>query len=308
MTSGGTGEPAIFVHGLGSNKFIWKRVCDGLRDVFSFYAIDLPGCGESPAPRHFRYTLEHFADVLTDFIVMKDLKKLTLVGTSFGGAVILIALLRNKDELASRVRSLCLIDVVAYPQDFPFFVEILRTPLFGPLAVNFPFFVKMVSSPLGPFPANALSRQYVRYFGRRKTREALIKTASLIKVNRLARYVPRLKMIDIPALVIWGRKDGVVPLRLGKRLARDLPNARLVVIDHCGHAPHEECPAEVIAASKNLRRRSATTFRHLIAWTTRARISSQAELAIDPACEKTWSRVYDARGPTEACDPMRAIW
>ena len=250
VTSGGTGEPAIFVHGLGSNKFIWKRVCDGLRDVFSFYAIDLPGCGESPAPRHFRYTLEHFADVLTDFIVMKDLKKLTLVGTSFGGAVILIALLRNKDELASRVRSLCLIDVVAYPQDFPFFLEILRTPLFGPLAVNFPLLIKILSRPLGPFPANALSRQYVRYFGRRKTREALIKTASLIKVNRLARYVPRLKTIDIPALVIWGRKDGVVPLRLGKRLARDLPNARLVVIDHCGHAPHEECPAEVIAALK----------------------------------------------------------
>ena len=241
VASGGTGEPAVFVHGLGSNKFIWKRVCDGLRDVSSFYAIDLPGCGESPAPKHFRYTLEHFADVLTDFIVMKDLKKLTLVGTSFGGAVILIALLRNKDELASRVRSLCIIDVVAYTQDFPFF---------GPLAFNFPFFVKMVSSPLGPFPANALSRQYVRYFGRRKTREALIKTASLIKVNRLARYVPRLKMIDVPALVIWGRKDGVVPLRLGKRLARDLPNARLVVIDHCGHAPHEECPAEVIAALK----------------------------------------------------------
>ena len=131
VASGGTGEPAVFVHGLGSNKFIWNRVCDGLRDVFSFYAIDLPGCGESPAPAHFRYTLEHFADVLTDFIVMKDLKKLTLVGTSFGGAIILIALLRNRDELASRVRSLCLIDVVAYPQDFPFFVEILRTPLFG---------------------------------------------------------------------------------------------------------------------------------------------------------------------------------
>ena len=76
VASGGTGEPAVFVHGLGSNKFIWIRVCDGLRDVFSFYAIDLPGCGESPAPAHFRYTLEHFADVLTDFIVMKDLKKL----------------------------------------------------------------------------------------------------------------------------------------------------------------------------------------------------------------------------------------
>jgi pimeloyl-ACP methyl ester carboxylesterase len=207
VTSGGTGEPAVFIHGLGSNRLTWKRVCDGLRDVFSFYAIDLPGYGESPAPRHFQYTLEHFADVLTDFIVMKDLKKLTLVGTSLGGTVILIALLRNRDELASRVKSLCLIDVVAYPQDFPFFVEILRTPLLGSLAVNFPFFVKIVSSPLGPFPAIALSRQYVRYFGRRKAREALIKTASLIKVNRLARYVPCLKTIDLPALVIWRRSS-----------------------------------------------------------------------------------------------------
>src|SRR5713101_135959 len=109
VATGGAGEPAIFVHGFGSDKFTWRHVCDGLTDVFSFYAIDLPGSGESPAPRHFHYTLENFADVLTDFIIMKDLKKLTLVGTSLGAAVVLLALLRNRDELARRVRSLCLL-------------------------------------------------------------------------------------------------------------------------------------------------------------------------------------------------------
>ena len=39
-----------------TGKLIWK--CDGLADVFSCYAIDLPGTGESPAPRQFCYTLE----------------------------------------------------------------------------------------------------------------------------------------------------------------------------------------------------------------------------------------------------------
>jgi pimeloyl-ACP methyl ester carboxylesterase len=250
VATGGAGEPAVFVHGFGSNKSTWRRVCHGLEDVFSYYAIDLPGSGESPAPRHFHYTLEQFADVLTDFIILKDLKRLTLVGTSLGATVILLALLRNRDALAPRVRSLCLIDPVAYPQEFPFFFELLRVPVLGPLALNFPFFSMLPISVLGALPAISLPPQYSRYYARRRVREALIKTARLISAETLARYVRRLKTIDVPTLVIWGRRDPVVPLKFGKRLARDLPNSRLIVIDRCGHTPHKECPVEVIAALK----------------------------------------------------------
>jgi pimeloyl-ACP methyl ester carboxylesterase len=84
VKTGGAGDPALFVHGFGSNKLIWRDVWEGLRDVFSFHAIDLPGCGESPTPKGFRYTLNRLADLLTDFIVKKDLKNLTLVGSSLG--------------------------------------------------------------------------------------------------------------------------------------------------------------------------------------------------------------------------------
>jgi pimeloyl-ACP methyl ester carboxylesterase len=231
VETGGSGDPALFVHGLGSSRASWRDVCHGLRDVFSFYAIDLPGSGETPAPRHFDYTLEHLADVLTDFIIMKDLKRLTLVGTSLGASVILLAILRNKDELAPRLRSLCLIDAIAYPQHFSFFVKVLKIPIF--LA---PVFGLQAADFLWP--------------ERRRIREAMIETVSLIDVEHFARYVPRLKTIHLPTLVIWGREDEVVPLRLGKRLARDLPRSRLIIIDDCGHEPHEECPAEVIAALK----------------------------------------------------------
>jgi pimeloyl-ACP methyl ester carboxylesterase len=257
VATGGAGEPAVFVHGFGSNKSTWRHVCRGLEDVFSYYAIDLPGSGESPAPRHFHYTLEHFADVLTDFIILKDLKKLTLVGTSLGATVILLAMLRNRDALAPRVRSLCLIDPVAYPQEFPFFFELLRVPVLGPLALNFPFSSIIPLSVLGALPAISLPSQYSRYYARRRVREALIKTARLISAETLARYVRRLKTIDVPTLVIWGRRDPVVPLKHGKRLARDLPNSRLIVIDRCGHTPHKECPVEVIAALKEFAQRTS---------------------------------------------------
>jgi pimeloyl-ACP methyl ester carboxylesterase len=248
VATGGAGDPALFVHGFGSNKLIWREVCEGLRDVFSFHAIDLPGCGESPAPKGFRYTLEWFADVLTDFIIMKDLKNLRLVGASLGGTIILLALLRNAHELASRVRALCLIGAPAYPQEFPFGMEVLRGPL-GPLALDPPFFLL-----LPPPAAGFLSAVYDQSLGRRRVRKAMIKTARLIDLKRLARYVPRLKTIDLPTLLIWGREDDVVPVRLGRCLARDLPNARLIVFKQCGHSPHQECPDKVIAALKKFER------------------------------------------------------
>jgi pimeloyl-ACP methyl ester carboxylesterase len=251
FVTGGAGEPAVFVHGFGSDKSAWQRVCHGLKDVFTFYAIDLPGSGDSPAPRHFHYTLEHLADVLTDFIIMKDLKKLTLVGASLGGTVVLLALLRNRSELQHRVRALCLIDAVAYSQQFPFLLDVLRTPILGPVALNLPFSVPLPLPVPGapailPLLADLLSPQYAR----RRVREALIETACLINAKHLARYVSRLKTIHFPTLVIWGRDDDVVHLGLGKRLARELPNSRLIIIGHCGHAPHQECPAKVIASLK----------------------------------------------------------
>jgi pimeloyl-ACP methyl ester carboxylesterase len=239
----------VLVHGFGSNKSIWKEVCEGLADELSFHAVDLPGAGESPAPRRFRYTLERLADVLTEYILIRDLRNVTLVGASLGGTVILLALIRNREALESRVRALCLIDAVAFPQDLPFFLELLRIPALGAMAVSFS------GAALG-WPLlrrlNALRRSFEQYYGRRAVREALVRTARLIDPDRLATYVERLAAIDLPTLVVWGRKDGIVPLRLGRRLARALPNARLLVIDDCGHSPHQQCPDEVAAALKAL--------------------------------------------------------
>jgi pimeloyl-ACP methyl ester carboxylesterase len=54
--------------------------------------------------------------------------------------------------------------------------------------------------------------------------------------------------IDIPTVVIVGRQDQVTPLPRSEEMAADIANARLVVLDECGHMSPLEKPAELTAA------------------------------------------------------------
>lgn len=54
-----------------------------------------------------------------------------------------------------------------------------------------------------------------------------------------------LGVIDVPALVVAGEEDAVVPVGESERLAAELPNARLELVAGCGHAVPAECPGEL---------------------------------------------------------------
>jgi pimeloyl-ACP methyl ester carboxylesterase len=51
--------------------------------------------------------------------------------------------------------------------------------------------------------------------------------------------------LDTPTLVVWGREDKIVPLGVGRQYAEAIPNARLEILDGCGHAVDVEKPAEL---------------------------------------------------------------
>ena len=55
----------------------------------------------------------------------------------------------------------------------------------------------------------------------------------------------QLKGIDIPTLLIWGTEDRVVPIGVGHRLVKDLPNASLKTYNQTGHLITEERPKEI---------------------------------------------------------------
>lgn len=52
----------------------------------------------------------------------------------------------------------------------------------------------------------------------------------------------RLKEINIPVLLIWGKEDRVTSMDVAETFHENLPNSELVVFDNCGHAPMIEQP------------------------------------------------------------------
>lgn len=57
--------------------------------------------------------------------------------------------------------------------------------------------------------------------------------------------------VTVPTLLVWGRHDPIVPLSCARRYAALLPNARLEVVEDCGHYVDLEQPqrlAELVAA------------------------------------------------------------
>jgi pimeloyl-ACP methyl ester carboxylesterase len=56
--------------------------------------------------------------------------------------------------------------------------------------------------------------------------------------------IPILRQIGCPTLLLWGRKDRLIPFSNSADYAHALPNARLVEFPDLGHVPHEEAPDE----------------------------------------------------------------
>ena len=52
--------------------------------------------------------------------------------------------------------------------------------------------------------------------------------------------------ISSPTLVVWGKRDPVIPLKLGRRAAASIPGAELVILD-TGHSPQVSDPESFAA-------------------------------------------------------------
>ena len=48
--------------------------------------------------------------------------------------------------------------------------------------------------------------------------------------------------LEIPLWMLWGRQDGLVPSMHARAFARAHPDAKVHVLDDCGHYPHIELP------------------------------------------------------------------
>jgi 2-hydroxymuconate-semialdehyde hydrolase len=237
--TGAPGAPALlFLHGSGPGVTAasnWREVIEGLGDTYHCVAPDILGFGDSshpdPQPQGFTAQAEVRIEALLELVDVLGLRKVVLVGNSMGGMYALrIAQLRP--DLVGKI---VLMGSGGMPglEPTPDLIKLITyfdDPTVEAMADLLIRFVHDKSAFGDTVEAVAAERMPIV---RRPWIEAGHR--AMFGPEMLAFGPDDLAKIDIPALVVHGRQDVIVPLECGYYLAEHLPQADLYVINKCGH-------------------------------------------------------------------------
>ena len=249
----GSGDPMLFLHGLGGSTYSWRYMVAPFSVGHQVILIDFRGEGKSPKPDDTHYSLLDQAELIHQFILEHNLKNLTLVGNSYGGAVSLALAIRLCAESPTRLSKLVLIDSGGYPDHLPLFLKLLRAPILGWLAVHLlppKTQIRIVLKKSYHDPAKITEQQVDAYAGPLAStggRHALLEIGKRAIPTDIQSYIDRYPTISVPTLILWGEDDRVLPRLIGERLNAAIPNSNLQDISQAGHIPQEEQPDAVIA-------------------------------------------------------------
>jgi pimeloyl-ACP methyl ester carboxylesterase len=240
----------VLIHGYGASSFTWRHWAPRLAELGHVVLVDMKGFGRAPKPDDGRYAPADLAALVHRLVEGSDLERVTLVGHSLGGGVALLTALRLQDAGSTRLKRLVIVSGAAYEQRLPPFVALAKRPRLGSMLFRVAgarLIVRGVLRSIVHDPSSLSEDQIRGYADPLRSTDAvrvLMEVARQIVPPDLPALTRRYKEIPVPTLLLWGRGDRVVPLQVGQRLADALPDARLHVLDACGHLPAEEWPEE----------------------------------------------------------------
>lgn len=252
----GAGDPILCLHGLGANIYSWRHFIAPFSQNNKLILVDFKGCGRSPKPLDKNYSTEAKAEDVYKLILEGDLKDLTLVGNSLGGAIALLVAIRLGKHHPDRLSKLILIDSAGDKGTLPPHLKLLRSPLGTAIIYLAPSkLAALMTLRMCYYERKRVTREQVNAYAAplasRGGRHALLHTARQCIPANADELIAQIAMITVPTLILWGREDKVIPLKVGQLLHELIPNSALEVIEHCGHVPQEERPDETIRRISN---------------------------------------------------------
>jgi pimeloyl-ACP methyl ester carboxylesterase len=221
------GASLVLVHGFGDSAETWAGVMPALGRRYRVVAPDLPGFGKTPIPpegMHFSVVARYLARFLDTLRV----DRVILAGNSLGGAVAI----RYTASHPGRVAHLFLLDSAGLHGKVPPLIE----PTTREMARSLAEIVTGSKRWLPRFILDDLVRQ-----ANDPARRAALRSPEEVDVTA---DLPR---IDAPTTIIWGERDGLIPLDNGIRMRDSIPRAELIVLPGVAHVPQAEVPWRVVA-------------------------------------------------------------
>lgn len=253
----GEGPPVLLVHGASSNlQEFTSSLLPELARRHRVIAFDRPGFGHSQRPSGPGWLdPRQQAELLLKAGEQLGLRQPLLVGHSWGGAVVMAALV----HLPERIRGGVLLGGVAGHWAGP----LSWTYSVGDLPVLGRLFAWLLVYPLGqflveqgsqevlapdPLPSGHVERTAVKLALRPS--QFLVNVQDTLRLNEFMQLLSRdYDRIRQPLLIIHGERDVLVPFwNHGRRVLPVVPHSELVLLPATGHAPHHTRTDEVAAA------------------------------------------------------------
>lgn len=231
----GEGFPLVLLASGAHDHHDFDELIALLPDRFRTITLDWPGHGASPAGRSAA-SVTQFADLAEEVVERLAPGGAIVLGNSVGGFSAARMAIRRPDL----VRGLVIVDGGGFagrPAYVRIFCRLMGKPRF--LRWIYPSFARRYMRPQTVADRRVLDVAVATT----RADPGLSAVAALWRsfaspAHDLRTFAPSIKA---PTLLIWGRHDPVIPLKLGRRAAAAIPNAQLTVLD-TGHVPQTSNP------------------------------------------------------------------
>jgi pimeloyl-ACP methyl ester carboxylesterase len=243
----------VLLHDLPGGAFTWADVLPQLDAAGrAVYAFDMLGYGQSEYPWPSDTSIWGHADCLAPALRRLELSDITLVGIGVGAAVAQVLATRMYWE---GIGKLVLINSYgyeyAYAPGWPLPEMEKRhdpeAPKHTPLdAVLADLRTTLPSASARPKNVTASKLDaYVNAWRSEIGKEMLFQHVRLLVPSYMNSVGSDLRKLAVPVLLIWSAADDVTPVRLGERMAREIPGARLETLRDAGHMALDDAPEAV---------------------------------------------------------------
>jgi len=237
----GQGTPVVFLHGFPLSSAIWQPQLK-LSDQYRVITPDLRGHGRSPAPEGI-YEMDLLARDVLWLLDALRIQTAIIMGHSMGGYVTLalwklaperflgmglIASQAGADTQEARQKRFALAEKVS-AEGAKAVVDAMLGRLFAPDIETDDPAIESVREVMLASPTSGIVGSLEGMAARRDS-------------------VATLPEINVPALILTGDKDQIIPLTKADEMLAGLPNATLAIVEDAGHMPMLERPDATTAA------------------------------------------------------------
>jgi pimeloyl-ACP methyl ester carboxylesterase len=252
----GQGPPLVCVHGLMTSSYSFRYVLERLSKDFEVIVFDLPGAGRSDAP-DVPYGAEALADLVGETLDALGVTGARVLGNSMGGYLCMWLALRRPDAMSRLVNLHS--PGLATPRMHALELALGWLPgahaLVDRLVVRDP--ERWAFRNVHYFDESLKSLEEAREYaaplrtpaGRKAFTRYLADTLRGSTMRRFERALGATRPFPVPMMLVYARRDPMVPPSVGERLARLVPEAQMIWLENASHFAHVDAPDAFLDAA-----------------------------------------------------------